>query len=690
MPTELDGILFYASDYVGSKACIIPNEFKNHILTALKVEKKYPSTYVHPNSLCSRNCTECLLLCAITASNAVFNYNFNEVNEKRNSEELNSTSSSTQYTKCIDDWYKETADLLLANNVANLLIRHLSCSCIFVSYQAKKALLSLMKRKFISVPQTLMIINEECRSNCITGYLDLLRDLLSSRLFSETVNTKTLNHVLSSDFICSFLSSKFDATQNTFSSIKEIFEYLLLLSKVIKQGLKTSESFMNYSGCLCYLLQTSVLPYTNAFFSLPLKLKGNLICSKYLKLVSDLLGSIFLQGESLVPQCVIDLSNTFFPQLLNNFQNASSSGLLSKNSFVSTDTPITEFSPQLTISVMSKLILEVSLKSCAISLTEKDRQPFAVADTLHSIWLEMQHLISKEVGLLPSVFGDQDDKWIISLLCLLKIWTQLNKWVHSYCQDSSMPFTVIRLLLGICPHKLFNQFVHFVSYDHLILADFLTSPETEFLNYFTLYLHAVIDNWDYFYSSHNAHLDRFITVDHGCRAGNSEFHVFCSREDMKIKLPHNFHETMQTFESITDNNSASHFNENNSERNEKVQKTYCKNLLVSYSDSESDESNEDSEVCPVELSVVEKNLKPQCAGQGIALFNREVLVERNNFSVPNPPSQEIVKVLEMFIRLRLYIERMQDKNLFPYNAKPLLRLLEKIENMYDNVCTRLA
>lgn len=60
---------------------------------------------------------------------------------------------------------------------------------------------------------------------------------------------------------------------------------------------------------------------------------------------------------------------------------------------------------------------------------------------------------------------------------------------------SKMELSISDLQQTICPHKLFLQLVGFLDYDHLVLADFLMSPETPFLSYFIQYLHAMSKDW---------------------------------------------------------------------------------------------------------------------------------------------------------------------------------------------------
>lgn len=71
----------------------------------------------------------------------------------------------------------------------------------------------------------------------------------------------------------------------------------------------------------------------------------------------------------------------------------------------------------------------------------------------------------------------------------------------------------------ICPHRLFLQLVRFIDYDHLVLTDFLTSPETPFLFYFTQYLHVIIEDWPGFLSA-------FVNVQEHTSRNNNGVHDF--------------------------------------------------------------------------------------------------------------------------------------------------------------------
>lgn len=53
------------------------------------------------------------------------------------------------------------------------------------------------------------------------------------------------------------------------------------------------------------------------------------------------------------------------------------------------------------------------------------------------------------------------------------------------------------------------------------------------------------------------------------------------------------------------------------------------------------------------------------------------------------PSRSVVQVSELLIRVRLALERLARRNLFPYNPNPLIIRLEQVEKLYTLWLTNL-
>ena len=59
-------------------------------------------------------------------------------------------------------------------------------------------------------------------------------------------------------------------------------------------------------------------------------------------------------------------------------------------------------------------------------------------------------------------------------------------------------------------------------------------------------------------------------------------------------------------------------------------------------------------------------------------------VRRNWAEFVRECGRELDDVMTVLIRLRLSVDRLVSKKLFPYNISPVLRLLEKCEALYEN------
>ncbi|GAB1609290.1 uncharacterized protein LOC115220903 [Argonauta hians] len=100
---------------------------------------------------------------------------------------------------------------------------------------------------------------------------------------------------------------------------------------------------------------------------------------------------------------------------------------------------------------------------------------------------------------LPEIFGEQDDAWIEIMLAVTDLYTITNTWTRLFQTNSSELSSILN------PHKLFLQLLQSMAFDHCVLLDLLTSPETCFLLYFLKYLKLVSQEWNIFVTQHNTH-----------------------------------------------------------------------------------------------------------------------------------------------------------------------------------------
>ncbi|XP_053409350.1 uncharacterized protein LOC123561272 isoform X2 [Mercenaria mercenaria] len=91
---------------------------------------------------------------------------------------------------------------------------------------------------------------------------------------------------------------------------------------------------------------------------------------------------------------------------------------------------------------------------------------------------------------LPDIFGDQDDMWIDAMILLMEIFP-LRK-------EQLIKESMLREDVWSQHHLHFLQFVEMLGYDHLVLIDLLTSPETNCLMYLLKYFKYLLATWEYF------------------------------------------------------------------------------------------------------------------------------------------------------------------------------------------------
>ena len=239
------------------------------------------------------------------------------------------------------------------------------------------------------------------------------------------------------------------------------------------------------------------------------------------------------------------------------------------------------------------------------------------------------------------------------------------------------------------PHDLFHNLLYLVEKDYTVLLDFLTSPETEFLTYLTLYLHCILDDWDHFCWS--------------CANSTSLLHDDYQHYDKVSPV-----EQVERADSTKNNLYLSETPEHNVQPTEQLTHPKSKVMLVNYSESESSESED-----------MEKNNTPELKhrqnialnssndmsntvsdhsgsspppgdigcqktesldGSDIAIISHDsVDFKRNKATVKN-----LDEIMTTLIQLRFSVDRLVGKKLFPYNATPLVQLLIKCEELYEN------
>ncbi|XP_041465107.1 uncharacterized protein LOC121415829 isoform X1 [Lytechinus variegatus] len=309
------------------------------------------------------------------------------------------------------------------------------------------------------------------------------------------------------------------------------------------------------------------------------------------------------------------------------------------------------------------------------------------------------------------IFGDQDDTLIEIMLILLKI--SLSAQTHLEEESDESSYSESRGEIGdpenkipaeksgciLDAHHIFVSFLDHMSWDNSILLDLLISTETEFLEYFIRYLRFVTNNWQGFVRVQKSFRKKEedndnvscemptrynASGDDGSHDDDDDVSDGCSNIDEDIN------ETRISKDDVSDNTLDDHM-ENDVSRN----KTSAdKNDLCGQTEPES--LPQASEKFPVkrkwDIEEAHENATRRIKKtQGEELFKVPLPLDtkqcsHEDCSVNDPLASELGcldDTMTVLIRLRLAIERLDRKRLFPFSAAPLIRILVKVEDMYE-------
>nr|XP_054754361.1 uncharacterized protein LOC129260402 [Lytechinus pictus] len=307
------------------------------------------------------------------------------------------------------------------------------------------------------------------------------------------------------------------------------------------------------------------------------------------------------------------------------------------------------------------------------------------------------------------IFGDQDDTLIEIMLILFNI--SLSAQTHlekesdeSYKSESrgeiSDPENKIPAEKSGCildAHHIFVSFLDHMSWDNSILLDLLISTETEFLEYFIRYLRFVTNNWKGFVQAQKSFRKKEEDDDNvSCEMpakDNASGGDDCHDDDVSdgyINIVEDINETGVSKEDVVDNTLDDHM-ENDVSRN----KT-CANKNDLCGQTEPESLPQASEKFPVKRKLdieeanenatrsIKKTLGEDLLKVPLPLDTKQASHE--DCSMNEPLASEfgcLDDTMTVLIRLRLAIERLDRKNLFPFSAVPLVRILVKVEDMYE-------
>ncbi|XP_078616563.1 protein Lines homolog 1-like [Branchiostoma floridae x Branchiostoma japonicum] len=303
---------------------------------------------------------------------------------------------------------------------------------------------------------------------------------------------------------------------------------------------------------------------------------------------------------------------------------------------------------------------------------------------------EVQDTCSQTGSWLFQVFSDQDDSMIEAMLCLLDI----NTAVSRYATDS---LPVVR---SFNPHSIFLQFLETTTWDHSILLDLLISLETSFLTYITRYLHLVITEWQAFLKTNQVFsgtkVDTCGSSDCGTESRGEGFGIpncdkpgFNQTGEKRCKSPHlpqpkhtHGNLSQNSVPQQSDQTSATEKELDNIELDEVPA---LKVVTMPLPDIDGFEMDIAGQTQPADTNVETphyKHSQENCDGD-----KGDTSSESSDDDADSTDNVEEESTLDrtmgVLIRLRLAVERLNDKKLFPYNVSPLVKLLEMVEAKYE-------
>ncbi|XP_021120405.1 protein Lines homolog 1 isoform X2 [Heterocephalus glaber] len=315
---------------------------------------------------------------------------------------------------------------------------------------------------------------------------------------------------------------------------------------------------------------------------------------------------------------------------------------------------------------------------------------------------------------LSRVFIEQDDDMLEAAKASLSIYLQLTREYEATGSLTEEKAMWIRQTHenGYNPHCIFIYFLKNIGFDSTVLLDFLISSETCFLEYFVRYLKLLQKDWDHFFtickvfdateSQCGMNICDCVpslvqdgssneTPPHCLTAPDSHIRAHTcipwasgdSSEPLKQVVMSSETHTMRDHglssprasQSLVDYDSS-----DDSETESKDQYLAINQQTSSYQQT----SKKIQDLAGASKDKKELSLKPQSRPlvpkESTASFSIDCEVAPNNIVAEEGIFYRIVKCFE---ELQDAIYRLQKKNLFPYNPAALLKLLKRIEAIYN-------
>ncbi|XP_072038585.1 protein Lines homolog 1-like [Amphiura filiformis] len=362
--------------------------------------------------------------------------------------------------------------------------------------------------------------------------------------------------------------------------------------------------------------------------------------------------------------------------------------------------------------------------SAAIMVLQNESNKEAVENVFIYLHTMSKYIINKldlkedsEISTwLFELFADQDDSLILIMMMALQLYKLLrSNPVKPAVQDSRTGLSNDDMDL-LNPHIIFSEFLDTVTFDPNLLLDLLISNETCFLLYLVQYIRCILSDWRYFSSS----ITGRVASQNSCsKEVDSTDEVMHKGKTIDGKQTNPTNSVMARTNTSSDKMASSM--EGGTRKladDDKKGLNNCTNVQVlgmqgslekcenkmqtvstvqtTDDDIESTPAckkrkmSSDSDGSPTKLPNIVLESPQQCNSESSIDLTTSSPIKSNSESSIDSITSRPVKVntildetMTVLIRLRYSVEKISDRGLFPYNVKPLLRLLEQLEDRYE-------
>ncbi|XP_044300871.1 protein Lines homolog 1 isoform X3 [Varanus komodoensis] len=581
--------------------------------------------------------------------------------------------------------------LLKEENVDSKLICLLHSSDKQLSYMASKTLVSLVHFQ----------LKEESSLNSawVTFYLKALSGFPSNRWIAECLWTLTymMREILKDEGLCKGGDLKKFLTPLD-SVFESFYTRFMTFYSESPQDSSISEKAINDLSSFLDLLEILVTSRSQA--------PPNFVCQR--------MDSHFDKDRSALAGIILQFVNSGWLTRLSVSQTASHFG----GSHVKPELVICHSPDQVTLRDVSLLLLKALEIKIQDSVSETEAQAH-----LESVMGKLLTFLKSSLRWSPSIcpfehpcmwlsvlFIEQDDDMLDAANSLLTIHLKFERFWReagsiSYCSEEGIRDSVTHQT-GCNPHCIFLFLLSSIAFDTTVLLDFLISSETCFLEYFVRYLKLLVEDWQHFVNISKcfkpaSSRELSISVEKLSSSVKSVSHSDLSFQSTS-SVPQTYNVALLT-PSLNissplhvDNQSVKPSKSNCSQESDNTGSLGTLQKLVDYESSDSDVEGIGEE-CFGDMKQTSLHNKI-CTGETVRMDPVYLTENSKQNTLPldlnaspfhckiSPNNAELVegvfqRSLKCFQQLQKSISRLHERNLFPYNPGPLLKLLTRINTI---------